>query len=81
MGIKQGLLNMYNLDFSESSSCQVLSIEDERFVKLMNSEDSQQDGKYFLPLPIRSPNKEVPSNRFQVPQRPSWLKQKLLNND
>ena len=40
-----------------------------------------KDGNYHLPLPIRSPEKNVPNNRQQVVQRTVWLKKKLLRNE
>ena len=81
MELKQSLLTMYNLDFSESSSGQAYSVEDERFMKMMNENTKRQDGKYVLPLPLKNSAKEVPNNRMQVLQRSNWLKKKLLNND
>ena len=41
---------------------------------------NQTNAKHCLPLPLRSPDKEVPKNRNHVLQRASWLKKRLLNN-
>ena len=40
-----------------------------------------RDGHYYLPLPLRDPNKVIPNNRTQCLQRALWLKQRLLKND
>ena len=63
MSIREGMLSMYRLDSHESSGTQpALSIEDERFLDKMK-EGEQIDGKFSLPLPLRTPDKEVPNNR------------------
>ena len=80
MSIKEGLITMYNLDFYETSGSQPgLSIEDERFLKIMK-EGEQVEGQLSLPLPLRTPEKDVPNNRNHVVQRASWLKKKLTAN-
>lgn len=64
---------MYRLDSHESSGTQpALSIEDERFLDKMK-EGEQIDGKFSLPLPLRTPDKEVS-------KRAAWLKKKLTAN-
>ena len=79
LSLKDAMLRMYELDFHESSRKQGLSVEDERFLEIMKS-CRQVNGKYCMPLPLRSPDKNVPNNRQQVVQRSTWLKRRLTKN-
>ena len=75
--VKQSMLAMHSLDFHEAEGNRIaLSIEDKRFLDIMKH-GNQTNGKHCLPLPLRSPDKEVPNNR-KVLQRASWLKKRLL---
>ena len=79
VSIRESMLAMYNLDYYESTKGLALSIEDEKFLKIMK-DGSLVDGKYCLPLPLRSPDKVVPNNRHQVINRANGLKKRLLMN-
>ena len=79
VSIREGMLAMYNLDFHEVSNQLGLSIDDERFLKIMSS-GKHINNRFHLPLPLRNPDKIVPNNRSQVLQRAYWFKKKMINN-
>ena len=78
--IKNMIIATSSLDFNESDKQASMSVEDCRFLKLMQSNE-HKDGHYYLPLPLRSPEKMVPNNRFQALQRANGLKKRLEKDD
>ncbi|XP_066922156.1 uncharacterized protein [Clytia hemisphaerica] len=79
VSIREGMLAMYNLDFHEVANRMGLSIDDERFLKIVSS-GKHINNRFHLPLPLRNPDKIVPNNRSQVLQRAYWFKKKMINN-
>ena len=73
---------MMELEFHERSNdnCLGYSVEDHRFLEIMNKECQRVDGHYQLPLPLRDQDAYIPNNREQVYNRMKWLKKKLLMN-
>ena len=47
-----------------------LSLEDKRFLYLVEEGINLADGHYHVPLPLRNPDAEFPNNKTQVP---NWL--------
>ena len=58
-----------------------MSIEDKRFLKLMDEEVKFFDGHYELPLPLKNPDVNVPNNRIQAVKRARGLKSKLQKDE
>ena len=63
---------MYDLEFAEkfhSKSNQQessgLSIQEKKFIKIVTSGTTHQDGHYQVPLPFKNNNIVLPSNRKQ----------------
>ena len=51
-----------------------MSIEDKRFLKLIDDQVKFFDGHYELPLPLKNPDVNVPNNRIQAVKRARSLK-------
>ena len=80
--ISQGLQRLYNVDFPEDRAEEVtLSVEDNRFLELMNKEIVKIDGHYQLPLPFRDPDIVVPNNRPQAISRLTSTRRKMLRDE
>ena len=74
--------HMYQEDFNEvDGEKEGLSVEDRRFIQIMERGISIKDGHYQLPLPLRNENLKLPNNRFQAYSRLSSLKRKMLADD
>lgn len=63
---------MLNQDFSErapSDNVQRMSINDHRFLKIMDERVKFADGNYELFLRLKDPDKKIPKNRLQATKR------------
>ena len=79
-GLKDAIIQMLNQDFSEKSSnnnVERMSINDHRFLKIMEEGIKFNHGHYELPLPLKDPDKWIPNNRIQAIKRAQSLKRKL----
>ena len=70
IGIEQQMLRkMYSADFIDQSSSALkesnceMSVEDRRFMEIMNRECAQEGKHYNLPLPLRHQDQDFPNNR------------------
>ena len=74
---------MYNREFSEHKGKgeDNYSLEDKRFLKLMQDEGVLKDGHYELPLPFRKKDINLPNNRCQAVQRAEWLKKRMQKDE
>ena len=54
-----------------------MSIDDKKFLELMDKEVKFIDGHHELPLPMKNPDAQVPNNRIQAVKRARSLKRKL----
>ena len=80
--LKDMMIQMYHHDFVESNnSHSSLSVEDQRFMNLMDTQAKLEDSHYTLPVPFRSDNVTMPNNRSQAFNRALWLKKKLDSNE
>ncbi|XP_074655762.1 uncharacterized protein LOC141909272 [Tubulanus polymorphus] len=72
-----------NLDFPERciDERQNWSIEDRKFMKIMEEGVTMEKGHYQLPLPWRNKNIQLPNNFEQARRQLGSLKSKLLKND
>ncbi|XP_066910989.1 uncharacterized protein [Clytia hemisphaerica] len=71
------IITAQSIDFHEADDYQVVSMEDKRFIQMMEDETTFENGHYVSPLPFRFKEKVVPNNFDQVLQRTHWLKRKL----
>lgn len=65
VGLKETMLQMLQMDFSESSKpgdLERMSIDDKQFLELMDNEVKFIDRHYELPLPMKNPDVQVPNN-------------------
>ena len=70
--------HMYQQDFNEpGGEREGLSVEDRRFLQIMDQNAIKKDGHYQLPLPLRDPNLLLPNNHVQASSRLSSVRRKL----
>ena len=73
-----------SLDFSEQfvfSGEKALSVEDKRFMEMVNRETVLQDGHYQVCIPLRDASTPMPNNRSLALQRLKGLKKKFQSNN
>ena len=80
LSLKDMIIKSQSLDFHETSYGAPTSLEDKKFLNIMEGA-YVKDYHYYLPLPLRNKEKLIPNNRQQSIQRAMWLKQRLLKND
>ena len=73
------LVQQYNHDFPEKNydEKKQMSVEDCKFMQIMDSSAKVVDGHYELPLPFRKNNLTMPNNRHLAEQRMLSLKRKF----
>ena len=75
------LIQQYNHDFPEKyDEKKQMSVEDCKFMQIMDSSAKVVNGHYELPLPFRKDNITMPDNRHLAEQRLSSLKRKFQKN-
>ncbi len=75
------LIQQYNHDFPEKHAEEKeMSLEDCRFMQVMDSSAEMVDGHYQLPLPFKRDNPMMPNNRHLAEQRILSLKRKFQKN-
>ena len=79
--IKKMLLNMYHNDFTEptlekgnTTEIDALTVEDKRFLSLVEEGKMLVDGHYHVPLPLRNPYAELLNNRTSAMNWLNYLK-------
>ena len=78
IGIKQMLYKMYSADFIDQSSCDCeMSVEDRRFMEIMNRKCAQEGRYYKLPLPLRDQDQDFPNSRKMAELRLHNLKKRF----
>ncbi len=69
---------MYSNEFNEiAGEKRALSVEDERFLSIMNANACMVDGHHQLPLPFRDSQLHLPNNRSQALTRLSSVKRRF----
>ena len=85
-GISDLLKKFYAGDFMENQTLpsngineklNEVSVEDIKFLKLMDEGRTRCDGNYQLPLPFRNSEVDLPNNRWLPERRLQYLKKKL----
>ena len=78
---------MYAFDFPEQSLQNnqsdmesQFSVEDHKFIRLLDEETKFIDGHYQVPLPFKEVNTKLPNNRGQAIKRIEHIKKRLLKN-
>ncbi len=75
------VLQVLESDFTPEKSCVPISLEDQKFISLMDSSIRNVNGKYEMPLPFRHDAPELPNNRSVSLKRAQQLKRKLQRDD
>ena len=76
--VNEMFARLYNQEFTESGSPggkseNGMSVEDIKFLKILENEAKMVNKLYQIPLPFRNPNIQLSSNRYQVWQRLSYF--------
>ena len=89
-GISDFLKKFYAADFMENETLpsngineklNEVSVEDIKFLKLMDEGRTRCDGNYQLPLPFRNSEVDLPNNRWLPERRLQYLKKKLQQDE
>ncbi len=76
------LISQYNQEFSEvTSEEKELSMEDKKFLEIVNESVVLQDNHYSLKLPFKEEHSMMPNNRHIAEQRLLSLKRKFKNSE
>ena len=82
-GLGEMMLKMFQQDFSENNKVgesENLSINDKKFLRIMDENVKLIDGHYQLPLPFKKQIMDVPNNKSLAIKRVFSLKKKLQTN-
>ena len=86
IGIEQMSHKLYSADFIDQSSyalkesnCE-MSVEDRRFMEIMNRECAREGKHYKLPLPLRDQDQDFPNNRKMAELRLHNLKKRFKHD-
>ncbi|XP_070549367.1 uncharacterized protein [Ptychodera flava] len=81
--VDQQLMDYFNREFSERTIDDKPedSIEDQRFMKMMDTETEYHDGHYQVPLPFRKDNVMLPDNRTVAEYRLNQLKKRFKRDE
>ena len=83
--LPEAIVKVLQRDFSEYSDCSVdgedrgFSVNDAKFMKLMNDNVKLDDGHYVLPLPFKG-NPSLPNNKSQALKRAQQQKSKMMRD-
>ncbi len=76
--ISDALLHMYQIEFTEiSKDDKTFSVEDKRFIDIMDNCARKVGNHHMLPLPLRNELVELPNNRSIALQRIQTLKRRF----
>ena len=83
--MKKMLTRMYNQEFTERGSPEGksengMSVEDVKFMKILEDEAKMVNKHYQIQLPFRNANIQLPNNRYQVWQRLLYLQKRFNRN-
>ena len=82
VSIADQLEEMYAHDFNEKNSeKKATSVEDEKFLRIMESEGKLIDNHYHLPLPLRNKKPNLPNNRVMAVKRTYSIKRRMLRDE
>ena len=86
IGIEQMMHKMYSADFIDQSSSALkesdceMSVEDGRFMEIMNRVCAQEGKHYELPLPLKDKDEDFPNNRKMAELRLHNLKKRFKHD-
>lgn len=80
--IEDLLIQQYNHDFMERSygDESELSIEEKQFMKIASDSATLKDGHYYMRLPFREENVQMPNNRHVATQRALGLTRRFMKD-
>ena len=83
--VKEMLARLYNQEFTESGSPESksengMSVEDMKFMKIMEDGAKIVNKHYQFPLPFRNSNIQLSNNRYQAWQILSYLQKRINKN-
>ncbi|KAK0150310.1 hypothetical protein N1851_008772 [Merluccius polli] len=81
--LEELFIRQYNEDFSEKQyeGKSEMSVEDRRFMEIMSSSVTLQNGHYHLPLPLRAKDVVMPDNYDMAKQRIGNLQRKFKRDE
>ena len=72
---------MFEIDFNENNDNHNMSVEDQKFINLMKTETKRHDdGRYIIPLPVKSSLVTLPNNRPLAMTRLRQLEKRFKKN-
>ena len=79
------ILRMFEQDFnifpeSKYPGERGLSVEDEKFMNIVQQGTSFAEGSYTVPFPFRTEDPSLPNNKAQALKRAAWQKRKMIND-
>ncbi|XP_035657338.1 uncharacterized protein LOC118403009 [Branchiostoma floridae] len=81
ISLDQQLTEYFNNDFNETKDDKKeMSVEDQRFMKIVSEGTKKEDGHYQIPLPFRNSPPELPNNKQVALQRANHLRRKMTKN-
>ena len=69
---------MYNSEFVEENSEKNMSMNEKKFLAIMESSVKIERNHYVLPLPFKKKEVNMPNNRVQAEKRCISIKRKML---
>ena len=81
--LRQKMLNMFEHEFSEDNhaDCDVFSVDNSRFLKMMDDSVIKTGGHDQLPLSWKNEDISLPNNRSVVEKRLQSLKRRFERDD
>ncbi|XP_078608417.1 uncharacterized protein LOC144880226 [Branchiostoma floridae x Branchiostoma japonicum] len=82
ISLDQQLTEYFNGDFNETKEDKKeMSVEDQRFMKIVSEGTRKEDGHYQIPLPFKKGPPELPNNKQVALQRANHLKKRMTKNE
>lgn len=77
--MEQRLIQQFNYDFPEGKGNDVMEMsqEDHQFMELVSDSAHYADGHYYIKMPMKKANVNMPNNQSLAVQRAQHLKKKL----
>ncbi|XP_078619097.1 uncharacterized protein LOC144886352 [Branchiostoma floridae x Branchiostoma japonicum] len=82
ISLDQQLTEYFNGDFNETKEDKKeMSVEDQRFMKIVSEGTRKEDGHYQIPLPFKRGPPELPNNKQVALQRANHLKKRMTKDE
>ena len=84
--VRDMLTRLYNLEFIEVAPTESklkfsMSVEDQKFTKILQEGTNLRNGHYEVPLSFKDPCVNLPNKRYQARQKFSYLEKRFSKND